>query len=119
MNLRKIIGEGLIFLGAVGLLGGYSSVRYSMFQKQRGLSDRARAIMEITDYFNAMNFTFGEEYYNSPDVIATKREVARIKIADMVGKAGGYGGMAVGGLSLLEFVFIPGKGKKGMKNNNS
>ena len=109
MDLRKIVGEGLIFLGALGLLGGYSSVRYSMFQKQRGLSDRAQAIIEITNYFDAMNFTFSEEFYNSYDVKKTKREIARIQNADMVGKVGGCGGMVVGSLGLLGVFIYPWK----------
>lgn len=109
MNLRKIVGESLIGLGVLGLLGGYSCVRYSMFKKQIGLSERAQAIIETTDYFDSRNFTFSEEYHNSPDVIATKREVARIKTAEVIGKVGGYSGIALGGLGLIGWLIYPWK----------
>ena len=74
MDLRKIIGESLIGLGVLGLLGGYSCVRYSMFQKQIGLSERAQAIIQATDLLYKEGMTFSEEYNNSPDVIKTKKD---------------------------------------------
>ena len=93
MNLRKIVGECLIGLGALGLLGGLAANSCGNYLKEKQLSDKAKAIYSVSEAFYEHNFTFSREYHESPDVIETKREIRWKELGEPISDFGLYGGI--------------------------